>query len=251
MPFSIVIIGKNEALNLERTLPALQGLSDDILLVDTNSTDHTPALCAQYGVRLLQHEWLGYSKTKNWGNAQAKYDWILSIDADEVVSPQLFSSLREIIVQPKTVYLLDRISSVGDRWIKHAGWYPDWKPRLFDRRVVHWEGDYVHETLVVPRDFEEVRLAGKFYHYSYHDTYDLRERSFKYAQLSAQKLLETQKPVPFYKPWLSPSFRFIRTLVLKSAWRDGTIGWFIAWNNARMVREKYRHYQFLKRQARG
>ena len=238
--FSAVLITKNEAATIADVLRPLQALTDDIVVIDSQSTDGTLAICEAQGARVIQQEWQGYSATKNFGHSQAKYNWILSIDADEVLSDELISSLKNIQLKDKTVYALDRITDLYGTWIRHSGWYPDWKIRLFQRDAVYWEGDFVHETLHVPSDFEVLRLEGKFYHYSYKNAEDHLQRIEKYAVLAAEEMHAKDKKATFVKLYLSPVSRFIKTFFIQRGFLDAKAGWTIAWRNAYLVRRKYR-----------
>ena len=237
--FSVVVITLNEAANIEACLKPLFLVSDDIVVVDAFSTDGTPAMAEALGARVVQSEWLGYSQNKNLGNQAARHDWILSIDADEVLSEELIQTLQQLTPQPNTVYELDRLTNYCGKWIRHSGWYPDWKVRLFDRRSVQWRGDFVHETLAVPADFKIVRVKGKLLHYSYKSREDHLQRVDRYAALGAKDLFARGKRATFFKWCLSPLFRFLRTYIFHLGFLDGKEGWVIAWSGARLVRRKY------------
>lgn len=240
MPFSAVIITKNEAHNIERTLIALQEVCTDIVIVDSGSTDATIAICERLGVRVISYDWKGYAANKNYGASCCENDWVLSIDADEVLSDELINSLSEIQLVENTVYSLDRFTNYCGQWIRHSGWYPEWKPRLYQRTQVHWQGDFVHETLAIPKNFNLIRLEGKLLHYSYTSSEDHLERIERYAQLSAQQLFAQHKKTGFLKLWLAPVFRFFKTYILKRGFLDGKNGWIISCRNASMVHRKYR-----------
>jgi glycosyltransferase involved in cell wall biosynthesis len=247
--FSVVIITKNEAANIQACLEPLLPLSDDVLVIDSGSTDGTRKIARNLGARVLETQWQGYAATKNWGNAQANYPWILSIDADEVLSEDLVQSLQNWQPQPETVFFLDRITNYCGTWVHHSGWYPDWKPRLFNRNEVHWRGEYVHETLTWPDSFQTEKLAGKLLHYSYRTQQDHWDRMERYAQLSAQELFSRGKKPTWVKRHLSPAFRFFRTWVIKQGWRDGRTGWTISRRNAYLVRRRYQLLQQLYREG--
>jgi len=237
--FSVVIITLNEASNIEACLKPLLQVSDDIVVVDAHSADGTPALAEALGARVIQSAWMGYSQNKNLGNQAALNDWILSIDADEVLSDELVRTLQNLTPQPNTVYELDRFTNYCGKWIRHSGWYPEWKVRLFDRRRVQWQGDYVHETLAVPAGFKIVRVRGKLLHYSYKTREDHLEREDRYAALSAKELFARGKKTTFFKLWVYPLFRFVRTYFFRLGFLDGKEGWAIALSGARLVRKKY------------
>ncbi len=237
--FSVVIIAKNEAHNIGRTLEAVRNLSDDIVVVDSGSTDGTQDIARAMGARLIETPWLGYARTKNLGNDTARYAWVLSLDADEVVSPQLARSLQLWQPEPQTVYALDVITNYCGRWVRHSGWYPDWKVRLFNRHEVHWTGPLVHEYLAVPKHYRVKRLKGKLWHYSYRSEEDFLQRLEHYAYLSAQLRFQKGQHPAWWQKHLAPAFRFFRTLVLKHGWLDGKLGWKLARHNARLVRRRY------------
>lgn len=239
MGISAVVIALNEAENLPLTLPPLLRVAQEVLVVDTGSTDQTAVIARSLGARVIETHWLGYSATKNWANEQAQHDWILSIDADEVLSPELEASILQWSPQAETVFSLDRLNYYCGQAIQHSGWYPDWKVRLFDRRSVHWEGNYVHEDLRIPSTHQTAKLPGKLHHYSYQTSEDHWERIERYAHLSAQKLLAKGKTNVGFKRLFSPPARFFRTLILKRSFLDGKAGWTIAVRNAYMVRRKY------------
>ena len=248
--FSVVLITKNEVDNLRRSLPPLTRLSDDILLVDGESTDGSVAYAQSLGARVIAMPWRGYAKTKNAGNEAARYPWILSIDADEVISEELLATLQTLRPEPQTVYALDRLTNFCGKWIRHSGWYPDWKVRLFPRNAVFWQGDYVHETLHIPDHFHTQRLPGYLYHYSYHSDQAHLDRIEKYARLSAKERFDRGQYVGWLKRYLSPPARFFRTYFLKSGWRDGKAGWTIARRNAYLVKRRYELLRKWQREKR-
>lgn len=239
-PFTAVVISHNVADTIGDCVSALRRVCEEVLVLDTHSTDGTIEICEKLGATVVQQEWHGFAKTKNIGNQLAKHDWILSIDADEVLSDQLIAQLQNLRPEPGRVYALDRITSYCGQWIQHSGWYPDWKVRLFHRKHVEWQGDFVHETLRIPADFQEIRLQGKLYHYSYKDSDDHLRRIEKYARLAAEEQFAKGKKTNFVKRYLSPPARFFKTFFLKMGLLDGRAGWVISWRNASMIRLRYR-----------
>ncbi len=248
-PKSAIVISHNAADTIGPCVEALRKVCEEVLVLDTNSTDGTIEICEKLGAKVVQVEWFGFSKTKNIGNKMAAHDWILSIDSDEVLSDELIASLRNLEPQPGHVYALDRLTSYCGQWIRHSGWYPDWKVRLFHRKHVEWQGDFVHETLSIPADFQEVRLSGKLFHYSYKDSDDHLRRIEKYARLAAEEQFAKGKKANFVKRWLSPPARFFKTYFLKLGLLDGRAGWVISWRNAKMVRLRYRILDGLWKQS--
>lgn len=236
---SAVLITLNEESNLMPCLQALQQVVREIIVVDSHSSDNTVAVARSMGALVFPLDWEGYARTKNAGNKLAANDWILSIDADEVLSPELIESIQKLELKRGQVYLLDRITNFAGRWIKHCGWYPDWKPRLFHRVDVSWKGDFVHEVLNLPSNTRNVRLQGKLFHYSYKSLADHSKRIEKYAHLAARKMQASGKRPGFLKVWLAPSVRFLRTYLIKGGFLDGYAGFIISKRDAWLVRRKY------------
>ena len=245
---SIVLITLNEEENLQRSLPLLKQISSDIVVVDAMSTDRTIEVCRSYGIHVTQRAWEGYASTKNFGASLARNNWILSLDADEVLSDRLLSTLKELRPEEGTLYALDRLTNFCGSWIWHSGWYPDWKIRLYNRNKCHWVGDFVHEELSIPPKATIVKLEGKLYHYSYTSHQDHLERTERYAELSAKELVEKGKQPQWFQSLLSLSFRFIRTYILKRGFLDGKEGWTISKRNAHLVRLRYKKMQELLEQ---
>lgn len=237
--FSAVVISHNEARTIGNCVEALRKVCDEVVVLDSQSTDGTIGICEKLGAKVVQQDWLGYSQTKNLGNQMASNDWILSIDSDEVLSDELIETLKNLKPETTKVYALDRITEYEGKWVRHSGWYPEWKVRLFDRREVMWQGDFVHETLHIPADYQVVRLKGKLFHYSFKDADDHLRRLEKYARLGAEEQFAAGKKVTFLKRYFSPAFRFIRGFLLKKGFLDGKIGWQICSREAAMVRRRY------------
>ncbi len=248
-PFSAVVICRNAASTIGDCVAALRKVCDEVLVVDSQSTDGTVEICEKLGAKVVQQAWHGFAKTKNIGNSMARHDWILSIDADEVLSEELIAVLQKLKPEAGKVYALDRITSFCGQWIRHSGWYPDWKPRLFDRKHVEWQGDFVHETLNLPADYQKVRLEGKLFHYSFKDSDDHLRRIEKYARLTAMEQFAKGKKVSFLKRWLSPPTRFVRSFILKAGFLDGRAGWAISLRNVWMVRLRYKLLDELWRES--
>ncbi len=239
MPFSAVVVAKNEAQNIEACLKPLLRIADEVLLADSGSKDDTPAIAQKLGARVIHLKWEGYAQTKNRANQQAKHDWILSIDADEVLSKELEKNLQSLAPREHTVYALDRITNYCGRWVRHSGWYPDWKLRLFNRKHAYWEGAFVHEKLHLPKGTKTQRLKGKLFHYSYHSEEEHLQRLEKYARLSALQMLENGQRVGPLKQFLAPSARFLRTFLLKRGFLDGRLGLVLSRRDALLVKRKY------------
>jgi len=244
LSISAVIITKNESTNIARCIQAVQQVAKEVLIIDAYSTDETVAIAQALRATVLQKKWLGYAQNKNYGNEAAQYDWILSIDADEVLSPPLITTLQNTVLENNTVYAINRLVNYDGQWVKHSGWHPDWKVRLFNRQTTQWqETDIVHERLVYPKTTRQLQLPGVLYHYSYKNSADHWQRIEQYAQLSAQQLAQEGKKATFIKRYLSPIARFFKTFFIKKGFLDGRLGWTISCRNAYLV---YRKYQILE-----
>ena len=237
---SAVIITKNEAANIARCLQSIINVVDEILVVDAFSSDNTVKIAEGLGAKVIQRKWIGYSQNKNYGNQLAQHDWILSIDADEVLSKELTTSIQILALNEQQVYAMNRLNNYCGQWIKHCSWHPDWNSRLFHRKKAKWKGDFVHERLNFPSSIKPVRLEGLLYHYSYQNSADHWQRIEKYAKLSAQQLYSDGKKATFIKLWIAPVVRFLRTYFFKMGFLDGKAGWTISVRTGYLVRKKYK-----------
>ena len=185
LPISAVIITKNEAANIQRCIGALQQVVSEILIVDSYSTDQTVTIAEEMGVKVIQKEWKGYGPNKNFGNRLATYDWILSIDADEVLSAELIQTLQNLVLDQRQVYAVNRLVNYAGHWVYYSGWHPDWKIRLFHKSAVQWDEEaLVHEQLIIPTTKTVTPLEGVLYHYSYKSKADHWNRIEQYANLA-------------------------------------------------------------------
>ncbi len=246
---SAVIITLNEERNIGRCIDALQHVVEEIIVVDACSKDNTKEICQSKGVRFVQREWEDYSATKNFANSLASYPYILSIDADEVVSPELATSIRQAKHEGlRGCYSLNRFTNYCGHWIRHSGWYPNEKVRLFPKSQVKWVGEFVHEKL----DLEGLpvhKLKGDLYHYSYHRAQDHRARADRYSILTAKKLHAQGKKSGPIKPYASAVGRFISMYVLKLGLLDGVAGFRIAHISALSNIVKYKELRRLSKQG--
>jgi glycosyltransferase involved in cell wall biosynthesis len=226
---SAVIITFNEEQNIARCLDSVQGIADEVIVVDSFSTDQTESMCLTRGVRFFQLPWAGYAASKNYGNRQASCDYILSIDADEALSEELRECLRDEKEKSQAdAYSLNRLTNYCGQWIRHGGWYPDSKIRLFKRGHAQWTGE-VHEALNFISPPRLGHLTGDLLHYSYPTVESHLTRSMKYAWLVAQRdYRRGRKKNLLVHGVLKPSFFFFNQYFLKLGFCDGYYGFVIA-----------------------
>ena len=241
---SAVIITFNEASNIKRCIASLKGVVDEIVVVDSFSTDATPSICKGLGVNFHQKEWSGYSRQKNFGNDLASHTWILSIDADEALSDQLRKSILKVKSEGKHYnYSFNRLTNYCGKWIRHCGWYPDTKIRMFDRCADNWQGE-VHEALTVDKKSVK-RLKGDLLHYSYNTVGDHVVRANKYAEIGAQELFANGRRASFFKLIFNPCLKFNRLYFLQLGFLEGVAGLTISLITAYSTYLKYVRLWYL------
>ncbi|PLZ01480.1 glycosyltransferase family 2 protein [Burkholderia sp. WAC0059] len=236
----VAIITRNAGARFAQCLEALS-FADEIVVVDGGSTDATADTARTHGARMIvRTDWPGFGPQKNRALDALATDWVLSIDADEVVTPELAASIRATLAAPGAdVYALDRLSSFCGQWIRHGGWYPDWIPRLFRRGAARFSDDLVHERLVF--DGAAKRLTGKLLHYSYEDVDTVLHKLAAYADAGARQRAAAGGRGSFGKALARGAWAFVRTYLLRAGFLDGRAGFMIAVFNAETV-----YYRFLK-----
>jgi glycosyltransferase involved in cell wall biosynthesis len=243
---SATVITLNEARNIDRCLASLKGIADEIIVLDAFSTDATAEICAAHGATFVQRAWEGYAASKNHLNSLTQYNYILSLDADEAVSPELKASILQARdAGLEGTYELNRRTNYCGKWIYHSGWYPDIKPRLFQKQNCSWQGAYVHEELVCADNSVKTLLNGDLYHYSYYSYTDHRARADKYSLLTARKFSAQGKQAGILKPYVSAIARFISMYFIKRGFLDGWMGFKIAQISALSNILKYKELRRL------
>ena len=239
MKLSAVIIAKNESAKIRDAIASVS-FADEIIVIDSESADDTVAIAEEMGARVIVNPWMGFSKQKQFGVDHASNDWILSIDADERVSPELRHELQNLRVDGDgevVAFSVPRLSFYLGRPILHCGWYPDRQVRLFDRRRAKWNGRTIHES--VETDGVVGKLFGNLFHYSVDDSsHHHRMIGERYAPMSALAAFESGKEGSLLKIVTSPIAAFVRNYLLKAGFADGLPGFAICWFSA--------HHAFLK-----
>ncbi len=242
---SAIIITFNEERNIGRCLDSLVGVADEVVVVDSFSTDDTEKICREKGARFVQHAFEGHIEQKNWALKQASHFHILSLDADEALSEPLRASILFAKENWRhDGYTMNRLTNYCGQWIRHSGWYPDRKLRLFDRREGQWGGTNPHDRVEMNTGSTAAHLQGDLLHYSYYTVNEHVERARKYADIAARAMHAQGKRASWLNMIFSPAVKFLRNYVLKLGFLDGRAGWTIckiaAW-------ETYLKYRTLLR----
>jgi len=231
------LITLNESANIAAALASV-GWADEILVIDSNSTDETAALARQAGARVEVRPWPGYSAQKNYAASIAAHDWILSLDADERVTPALGAEIRSLLASEpsRRGYRIPRISHYLGRWIRGTDWYPDYQLRLYDRRAGQWNGRAVHESVAL--DGEPGVLANDLQHYPYRDISDHLATIDRYTTLAADQMRAGGRVPSLAGLALHPPFAFLRNYILRRGFLNGGAGLTVSILNS--------YYVFLK-----
>jgi glycosyltransferase involved in cell wall biosynthesis len=241
MKISFCLITLNEEASLSRCLKSFADLADEIVVLDSGSTDSTEKIARSFGARFSHQDWLGYVGQKNRVLELASHDWVFSVDADEELSPELHAEVLALksASLPESVSGFDmpRCVFYEGRWIRHGDWYPDRLTRLFRRSRAKFAGGKVHERLELEGPVQS--LTGELYHYSYQDAADHRARCERYARLWAETQFERGRTAGPWAPPLHAAFRWLRGYVLRAGFLDGRQGWRIAGFCAWEVNRKY------------
>jgi glycosyltransferase involved in cell wall biosynthesis len=234
---SVTIITRNEAADIGAALDSV-AWADEIVVVDSESTDDTVAIARRHNVRVVVRPWPGYIAQKNYAASIAAHDWILSLDADERVTPELASEIKAVTAAAPgpAAFRIPRVTFHLGRWIRSTDWYPDYQTRLYDRRLAQWTGQYVHEAVTVRGDTGQLR--GELQHYAYRDISDHLDTIDRYTTLAARQMFDAGRRTTIFDLALHPLFAFLRNYLVRGGIRDGATGLVISRMNA--------YYVFLK-----
>ncbi|MGL4596393.1 MAG: glycosyltransferase family 2 protein [Bacteroidia bacterium] len=238
---SVVIITFNEERNIGRCLDAVRAFADDVVVVDSFSTDRTEKICLAKGARFISHAFEGHIEQKNWAITQAKYPHILSLDADEAPDDALCKAILEVKKNwTHDGYTMNRLTSYCGQWIRHCGWYPDTKLRLWDSRKGTWGGINPHDKYELHEpDATIKKLPGDILHYSYYSVAEHDKQADKFSTIAAKALHQQGKKVGPITPVLKAAAKFIRNYFLKAGFLDGRYGWIICRITAFETWQKY------------
>ncbi len=234
---SVTVITKNEEADLGDALASV-AWADEIVVVDSHSTDATVAVARRYTDRVVARDWNGYASQKNYAASIASHDWILSLDADERATPALADEIKRTLAEtPRAdAFRMPRVTWHLGRWVRTTDWYPDYQTRLYDRRAGEWTGRYVHESVTVRGITGQLR--GELQHYAYRDIADHFETIDRYTTYAARQMREAGRRAGVVDLAVHPPLAFLRNYVARGGIRDGVPGFVISAMNS--------YYVFLK-----
>jgi glycosyltransferase involved in cell wall biosynthesis len=226
---SATIITLDEEEKIGNALASLEGLCDEIVVVDSYSSDDTPRICERFGCRFIQQEWLGYRQQKQLAVDLTTKPWVLSLDADEELSPSLRAELFQWKSRPddeRVGFLLPRIAFFMGRWILHTTWHPDWQLRLFQKSAGRWQGGRVHESVKVSGPIG--RMANPIRHYTYSSISEYLAQLDKFSSLAAADHLDRSRGSGWAYLVFYPPLVFAKNFILKAGFLDGLPGFVVS-----------------------
>ena len=235
---TVTVITRNEAANIEAALASVTW-ADEVIVVDSDSTDDTTTIARRYTGRVETRPWPGYSAQKNYAASLASHDWIFSLDADERVTPALAAEIKTLLAAEPAHrgYRVPRISHYLGCWVRGTDWYPDYQLRLYDRRAGQWNGRRVHESVQLTNGTPG-RLASDLHHHPYRDISHHLATIDRYTTLAAQQMRADGRIPSLASVALHPPFAFLRNYVLRGGFRSGGAGFIVSALNS--------YYVFLK-----
>jgi glycosyltransferase involved in cell wall biosynthesis len=226
---SVVIISYNEEKNIGRCIDSVKNVADEILMLDSSSTDQTVAIAESMGAIVKQEVFKGFIQKKNKAIELASNDYVLSLDADEALDPQLSDSIRKAKENfTSHAYRMNRCSNYCGKFIRHGSWYPDTKIRLFDRRKAQWGGTNPHDKIVLQENFRVEHLRGDILHYSYHTISEHVAQNNKLSTLAAESLFSKGKKTNLFNVFTNPCWAFFLSYFVRAGFLDGLFGLVIA-----------------------
>jgi len=237
---SVVIITLNEERNIGRCIESVTKVADEVLVIDSLSTDNTRKIAESYGARLIEQPFLGHIEQKNFAKEKATHNWVLSLDADEALSEQLKLSILERKKNGLQVgYTMNRLTNYCGKWIKHSGWYPDVKLRLFRKEDGGWTGVNPHDRYELTSKSKISHLQGDLLHFSFYTMDEHRAQIEKFSDISSQAKFNKGIRSNWLKVLVKPVAKFLKSYVIKRGFQDGYYGWVIAINSAYATYLKY------------
>jgi glycosyltransferase involved in cell wall biosynthesis len=237
---TVTIITYNEEKNIGRCISSVQSIADEILVVDSFSTDKTESICKEFGIRFVQNPFIGHIEQKNLALDLATHDYVLSLDADEALSPQLLAEIKK--VKENFIfegYRFNRLTNYSGQWIYHCGWYPDTKLRLVKKTKAKWLGTNPHDILTMNESLSSTFLPGDLYHYSYDSITSHVTQTNKFTTIAARAAFKKGVKSSLFKIISRPILKFVRDYFFKLGFLDGRYGFIICYINSISALLKY------------
>nr|WP_321225572.1 glycosyltransferase family 2 protein [uncultured Psychroserpens sp.] len=241
LKLSGVIITFNEERNIEYCLQSLVNIVDEIIVIDSFSTDNTKAICEQYKVKFIEQKFLGYIEQKNFALSQANYNHVVSLDGDEALS----ETLQKSIIQLKSNWTFDgyyanRFNNFCGQWIKHSDWYPNKKLRVFDRRKANWQGINPHDNVqLFDANAKTGHLKGDILHKTYQTYSEFNQKTEYFSTIAAKAYFNKGKKAPIWKIIFNPTWAFFKSYIIRLGFLDGFNGFVICVQTANITFLKY------------
>lgn len=251
MKLTGVIITFNEERNIDRCLKSLKNVCDEIIVLDSFSSDRTEEICQFHQVKFFQHAFDGHIQQKNRALQMAETDWILSLDADEALTEQLSESIFNLKqTQQYQAYSFNRLTNYCGHWVKHCGWYPDTKIRLVKKDAAHWTGVNPHDRLELINENKIGHLQGDLLHYSYYTREDHLKQIDYFGNIASKELFEQGKNISRLMLWLKVGNQFMKSYCIKLGILDGRTGFLISLRSAYATYVKYSKLRLLNQETR-
>jgi glycosyltransferase involved in cell wall biosynthesis len=237
---SAAIITLNEEINIKRCLDSLQGIVDEIIVVDSYSSDKTEEICAKYDVKFIKQKFLGHIEQKNFALDQTSHEIVLSLDADEAIDEKLKSEILKVKSNfSADAYYFNRLTNYNGHWVRHCGWYPDKKLRLFKKSKCRWSGMNPHDIIELDTGATQKYLKGDLLHYSYNSISDHVNQTNKFTTIAAKAAFSKGKRSNIFKIITRPILKFLKDYFLKRGFMDGRYGFIICCINGLSALLKY------------
>ncbi len=247
---SAVIITFNEERNISRCIDSVKDIADEILVADSYSTDKTKQICIEKGVRFVEHAFEGHIEQKNWAITQATNRYVLSLDADEALNDPLRKSILEVKNNwTHDGYSFNRLTNYCGKWIRHCGWYPDVKLRLWNSEKGCWDGENPHDKYMMDEGATIKHLEGDLLHYSFYTIAQHVAQVNKFTDISSNTLFKKGKKASFIKIFFAPKWKFFRDFIFKGGFADGYYGYVICKISAHAKYLKYSKLRELHKNA--
>lgn len=252
MKISAAIITFNEEKNIADCIDSLREVADEIIVVDSFSNDLTQEICREKQVTFIQNKFDGHIEQKNFAISQCQYDYVLSLDADERLSTTLSRSIKTLKEKPQTTkkqaFKFNRLSNFCGKWVHHSGWYPDVKTRLFHKDIAKWGGENPHDKIILQKGGELKHLEGDLLHYTFHTTEQHQQQIDKFSTIAAEAKFRKGEKSNWIKIYVKSVAKWLRTFVVKSGYKDGKLGLYLANSSYRATYLKYLKLKSLHEQ---